>query len=155
MQTQVFLVVLSAFLALTGLAPARAAANESGIRGMIARHAESEKVPVALADAMVRIESRYNPKARNRANLGLTQISLATAKSLGYSGSAIGLLDAETNLKYGIKYLGQAHRMARGDTCGTVMRYQSGLRATRMSGANHVYCGKVKSLMAGKAVLRS
>ena len=33
----------------------------SGVHGLIARHAAAHGVPVALADAVVRIESRYNP----------------------------------------------------------------------------------------------
>lgn len=134
-------------LALASLAPPAAAADQVQVRPLIAAHAAANNVPVALADAVVRIESRYNPRARNRANLGLTQVSHATARSMGYSGAAAGLLEADTNLRYGIKYLGVAYRMAGGDVCGAVMRYQSGLRATRMNGANRTYCGKVRALM--------
>jgi soluble lytic murein transglycosylase-like protein len=134
-------------------APARA--EEASVRPMIARHAAANNVPVALADAVVRVESRYNPRARNRANLGLTQISHRTARGIGYSGSAAGLFHADTNLRYGIKYLGMAYRMARGDICGTIMRYQSGLGATRMNGANRAYCGKVRALMGGRKILRA
>ena len=145
--------------ALSGIAVTAAAApafsSPESLRPLIARHAAANNVPAALADAIVRIESRYNPGARNRANLGLTQISYATARSLGYSGSASGLMDADTNLKYGMKYLGQAYRLAGGDACGTVMRYQSGLRATRMNGANRVYCGKVRALLGGKGGLKA
>lgn len=132
------------------LATTPAIAGPEAIRPLIARHAAANNVPVPLADAVVRIESRYNPAARNRANLGLTQISHQTARGIGYTGGAAGLLQAETNLHYGMKYLGMAYRMAGGDVCGTIMRYQSGLRATRMSGANKVYCGKVKALMGGR-----
>ena len=119
----------------------------SDIRPLIARHAAQNNVPPALADAVVRIESRYNPAARNRANLGLTQISHRTARGIGYGGSAAGLMDADTNLRFGIKYLGMAYRMARGDVCGTIMRYQSGLGARRMSGANRTYCSKVRAII--------
>lgn len=143
--------------ALAGLAitTASATASQDSIRPLIARHAAANNVPVALADAVVRIESRYNAHARNRANLGLTQISHQTARGLGYSGSAAGLMDADTNLKYGIKYLGMAYRMAGGDVCGTIMRYQGGLRATRMNGANRAYCGKVKALLGSKGSLKA
>lgn len=132
-----------------------ASAAPESVRPLIAKHASANNVPVALADAVVRIESRYNPRARNRANLGLTQISHQTARGIGYSGSAAGLLDADTNLKYGMKYLGMAYRMAGGDVCGAIMRYQSGLRATHMSGANRVYCGKVRAILGGKGVRAS
>lgn len=135
---------------LLALAPLPASAGPEEIRPLIAKHASANGVPVALADAVVRVESRYNPNARNRANLGLTQISHATARSLGYSGGASGLLQAETNLIWGMKYLGIAHKMAGGDVCGTIMRYQGGLRATRMTGANRTYCTKVKGMMRGQ-----
>ncbi len=138
-----------ASIAVASILPA--AARTDGVRMAIARHATAHGLPVALADAMVRIESRYNPAARNRANLGLTQISLATARSLGYRGSAAGLMDADTNLRYGILYLAHAHRLSGGNVCGTVMRYQSGLGARRMSGANIAYCGRVRAILAGRA----
>lgn len=120
------------------------------ISPMIVRHAAANNIPHALADAIVRLESRYNARARNGANIGLTQISRQTARSLGYAGDAAGLFDADTNLRYGIRYLAMAYRLSGGDVCGAVMRYQSGLRATRMSHANRVYCGKVRALMGGR-----
>jgi soluble lytic murein transglycosylase-like protein len=112
---------------------------------LIKFHADKNNVPFSLANSMIRIESKYNANARSGPNIGLGQISLPTAKSLGYSGSAQGLLNAETNLTYSIKYLAQAYRLAKGDTCGTVMRYQNGLRSTHFSAANRVYCAKVKA----------
>ena len=146
--------IIIAAACLAGLSSA-AIANEGAVRPLIAKHAAANNIPVALADAVVRIESRYNPRARNRANLGLTQISHRTARGIGYSGSAAGLFEADTNLRFGIKYLAMAYRMAGGDVCGTVMRYQSGLGARRMNGANRAYCGKVRALMGGKKLLRS
>jgi soluble lytic murein transglycosylase-like protein len=121
------------------------------IRPLIARHASENGVPFALVDAVVRIESRYNPGARNGVNVGLTQINVRTAQSLGYRGGASGLLDAETNLRYGVKYLAQAYKLAGGDTCGTVLRYQSGHRAETMNRASRAYCGKVKTLIAASS----
>ena len=118
---------------------------KSGVRALIAQHAAAYGVPFHLADAMVKIESRYNPKARNGVNLGLGQINLRTAQGLGYKGGAAGLFDANTNLTYSIKYLAQAYRLARGEVCGAITRYQNGFGATRMNGANRAYCSKVKA----------
>lgn len=115
----------------------------------IAHYAGVHGVPVKLADAVVRIESRYNPRARNRSNVGLTQVSYRTAQSLGYNGSPANLYDPSNNLNYGIKYLAQAYRLAGGDTCRTIMKYQSGHRAVSMNGANRAYCGKARTIMAG------
>jgi soluble lytic murein transglycosylase-like protein len=120
----------------------------SSLSEKISRHAHKVGVPVPLAKAVIRLESNFRPRASNKGNYGLMQIRLGTARSLGYGGGANGLLDAETNLTYGMKYLAQAYRMARGDTCGTIMRYQSGLGATRMSSANRAYCGRARVLMA-------
>lgn len=129
-----------------GRTPLAAPAGSEGLRALVARHAAANGVPFALADAVVRIESRYNPRAANAGNYGLMQIRHRTARGVGYSGSAAGLLDADTNARYAMKYLGQAYRLAGGDTCRTVMKYQSGHMATRMSGANRAYCGKVRTI---------
>ncbi|MBS7704321.1 lytic transglycosylase domain-containing protein [Chelatococcus asaccharovorans] len=115
-----------------------------GVHALIARHAAANGVPVALATAVVRVESRFNPRARNGVNVGLTQISTATARGMGYQGPVQGLYDADTNLRYGIRYLAQAYRLAGGDTCRTVLKYQAGHRATSMTGAARAYCAKVK-----------
>ncbi len=125
----------------------RGAPSET-IRSLIARHAKEQGIPVSLADAVIRVESRYNPQARNGSYIGLSQISHRTARGIGYGGSVAGLFDPDTNLRYGIKYLAQAYRLAGGDTCGTVMRYQSGHGAKGMSAANRVYCGKVRTIVA-------
>lgn len=117
-------------------------------RALIARHAAANGIPFALGDAVVRVESRYQPHVSNRGALGLMQIKHATARGLGYGGSAKGLMDPETNIKYGMKYLAQAYRLADGDTCGTVMRYQSGHYARRINRANLAYCAKVRTIMA-------
>lgn len=125
-----------------------APAGSEGIKAIVARHAAANGVPFSLADAVVRVESRYNPRASNAGNYGLMQIRHQTARGMGYSGGAGGLLDAETNARYGMKYLAMAYKLAGGDTCRTIMKYQSGHMATRMSGANRTYCAKVRTITA-------
>jgi len=132
-----------------------AVAGSDGLRALVARHAAANGVPFALADAVVRVESRYNPRAAHAGNFGLMQIRHQTARGVGYSGGAAGLLDAETNARYGMKYLGQAYKLAGGDTCRTIMKYQSGHLASRMSGANRVYCAKVRSISATAGTVAS
>ena len=85
-------------------------------------------------------------------NMGLTQINVRTAQSLGYAGAAAGLLDAETNLRYGLKYLAQAYKLAGGDTCGTILRYQFGHRTQTMTSASRAYCAKVKTILAERSI---
>lgn len=118
------------------------------LKPLIARYASESGVPFELADAVVRLESRYNAGARNGPNMGLTQINFRTAQSLGYQGAAAGLLEAETNLRYGLKYLAVAYRLAGGDVCGTILRYQFGHRTQTMTSASRAYCAKVKVITA-------
>jgi soluble lytic murein transglycosylase-like protein len=117
-------------------------------RQVIEQQAKDNAIPVALAHAVIRIESNYNSKIVHAGNYGLMQIKLATARSLGFDGSPGALLDPSVNLHYGLKYLGGAYQQAGGDLCRTIMKYQSGHRALRMSAANRKYCERVKSLMA-------
>jgi soluble lytic murein transglycosylase-like protein len=124
------------------------AVKAGALRPLIARYASENGLPYELADAVVRIESRYDAGARNGPNMGLTQINFRTARSLGYKGDAAGLLDAETNLRFGLKYLAQAYRLAGGDTCGTILRYQFGRRTQTMTNASQAYCAKVKVITA-------
>lgn len=132
--------------------PARAAlaapAGSDGLKAIVARHAAANGVPFSLADAIVRVESRYNPRAAHAGNYGLMQIRHQTARGMGYAGGAGGLLDPETNARYAMKYLALAYRAAGGDTCRTIMKYQSGHMAERMSGANRTYCAKVRTITA-------
>jgi soluble lytic murein transglycosylase-like protein len=111
----------------------------------IARHAAAHGVPFGLAEGVVFVESRHNPRASNAGNYGLMQIRLGTARAIGYSGGTGGLLEPETNLRFGMKYLAQAYRLAGGDWCRTIMKYQGGHGATRMSAANSAYCAKVRA----------
>lgn len=115
---------------------------------LIASYAKSHGVPVSLAHAVVRVESNYRPNARGSAGeIGLMQIKPATARMMGYSGSAKGLYDPETNIKYGMKYLAAAHKLGGGTTCGTILKYNAGHGAKRMNPVSKAYCGKVQRFM--------
>jgi len=58
--------------------------------------------------------------------MGLMQIKYATARALGYSGAPAGLLDADTNLTYAVKYLAGALRAAAGNPERAYALYRSG-----------------------------
>ena len=103
-----------------------AAARNTAFDGMIARHAAANGLPVDLVHRVVIRESRYNPGARNGPNLGLMQIQYRTARGVGYTGSAAGLMDAETNLTYAVRYLAGAYRAAGGNASRAVAYYASG-----------------------------
>jgi soluble lytic murein transglycosylase-like protein len=115
---------------------------------LISKYARQYNVPVALANAVIRVESNYNPNARgSHGEIGLMQIKPATARMMGYTGSAKGLFDPETNIKYGMKYLAAAHDLGGGETCNTILKYNAGHGATRMNPVSKSYCGKVLAML--------
>ena len=106
---------------------APAAAMEPGaLDAMIARHAAAHSLPADLVRRVVMRESRGNPRAVNAGNYGIMQIRHGTARAMGYSGSAEGLLDPETNMTYAVKYLAGAYRAAGGNADGAMSNYQRG-----------------------------
>ena len=60
---------------------------------LIARHAAANNVPEDLVRRVIKRESGGNPRAVSKGNFGLMQIKLATARGMGYRGTAAGLLD--------------------------------------------------------------
>jgi len=115
---------------------------------LISKYANQYNVPVALATAVIRVESNFNPMARgSHGEIGLMQIKPATARMMGYSGGAKGLFDPETNIKYGMKYLAAAHDLGGGQTCNTILKYNAGHGATRMNPVSKSYCGKVLAML--------
>ena len=79
---------------------------------LITKHASNNGVPESLVRRVIYIESKGNPRVISKGNYGLMQIRLGTAKSMGYGGTAEGLLDADTNMTYAVKYLAIAYRAA-------------------------------------------
>ena len=93
---------------------------------LIARHAAANNVPEDLVRRVIKRESGGNPRVVSAGNYGLMQIKLATARSMGYTGNAAGLLDADTNMTYAVKYLAGAYRVANGNTNRAVHYYAAG-----------------------------
>ena len=114
----------------------QAAIVPSGIDGVAARSPELDllivkyaahyQLPVELVRRVVNRESTFNPAARNGPYWGLMQIRHDTARTMGYRGSAEGLLDAETNLRYAVKYLRGAFLTADGNHDRAVRLYARG-----------------------------
>jgi len=100
--------------------------SRSDVDALIAKYARIYDVPESLVRRVVQRESRFNPAARNGPYYGLMQIRHDTARSMGYTGTAAGLLDAETNLKYAVKYLRGAYIVASYNADGAVRNYSRG-----------------------------
>lgn len=96
------------------------------INALIRKYADLYEIPEALVHRVVHRESRYNPAAFNNGHYGLMQIKYNTAKSMGYTGPASGLFDAENNIKYSVKYLKGAWLVADRDSDGAVKLYARG-----------------------------
>lgn len=101
-------------------------AGSAEVNRLIARYSAVYDVPEDLVHRVVRRESGYNPAARNGPYYGLMQIVPQTARTMGYRGAPEGLLDADTNLRYGVKYLRGAWLVARGNRDRAVMWYSKG-----------------------------
>jgi hypothetical protein len=101
-------------------------AHRAWLNALISQHAKAYGIPEALVHHVIRIESNYTPDTLSRGNYGLMQIRHATAQGMGYGGTPVGLLDAETNLAYGVPYLANAYHVAGGDQDRTIALYKSG-----------------------------
>lgn len=96
------------------------------LRALIEETSQRYGVPQDLVQRVVIRESSHSPGARNGPYYGLMQILPQTARTMGYRGSPEGLLDAETNLTYGVKYLRGAWLVADGDRDEAVSWYARG-----------------------------
>ena len=102
-------------------------AGHSEYDALVAAQAQANGVPEALVHRVILRESRYQPHLVGRCGcIGLMQIKLATARGLGYTGTAEGLRDPNTNLTYAVKYLAGAYRAANGNSNRAVSYYASG-----------------------------
>jgi soluble lytic murein transglycosylase-like protein len=75
---------------------------------------------------VIKRESRGNARAISKGNYGLMQIRIGTARAMGYRGGVEGLLDADTNMTYAVKYLAGAYQAAGGNHDRAVRYYAAG-----------------------------
>ncbi|MGA2292546.1 transglycosylase SLT domain-containing protein [Bradyrhizobium sp.] len=107
--------------------PQAAQAQRAKYDELVASHAKANLVPEVLVHRVIMRESRYQAALVGRdGTIGLMQIKLSTARSLGYTGDAAGLRDPDTNLTYGVRYLAGAYRTANGDHGRAMHYYASG-----------------------------
>lgn len=108
--------------------------------------AARNNIPFAIVDAVMRVESGYDPGARGDVGeVGLMQILPATADMLGFKGPLSALTEPQTNIAYGTQYLAEAWRLSGQDICTTVMKYRAGHGETRFSVKSVDYCKRVRS----------
>ena len=115
----------------------------------IVQEAAASGVPPALVDAVVRIESRYDPTAVGSiGEIGLMQVRPKTAALLGFQGTSAELAEPRTNLRYGVGYLAKAWRLADGDLCRALMKYRAGHGSDKMSALSIEYCRRARQHLA-------
>jgi len=96
------------------------------VSAISAGQAGASGLPSSLIQRVIARESGGNPRAMHAGNYGLMQIRLSTARAMGYTGSAAGLLDPQTNMTYGLRYLAGAYRAAGGNENRAIALYQRG-----------------------------
>lgn len=112
------------------------AAQATNVEQMVALEAKRQGVPVGLALAIAKTESKFKCGAIGRhGERGVMQIKPRTARGVGYRGSPAGLSHCQTGIRYGIMYLNLAHRKAGGNVYRTALLYNGGLATKRKKSA--------------------
>jgi soluble lytic murein transglycosylase-like protein len=135
-----------------GLAAGRKEPSDgAGYRGIVEREALAYGVPPELVEAVMAVESGYNPATLGAdGEIGLMQLMPATAAMLGFTGTAAELAVPETNIHYGVMYLAAAWQLAGEDICTATMKYRAGHGETRFSVRSVDYCVRVRAHLAAR-----
>jgi soluble lytic murein transglycosylase-like protein len=103
-------------------------AAPAGLVDMVSEAARRHGVPVALAHAIIKIESGYNCRAHSpNGAQGIGQILPATARAEGVTGN---LYECSTGLEASMRYLAHALE-SHGGGCEGASAYNTGLAAPR------------------------
>jgi soluble lytic murein transglycosylase-like protein len=126
--------------------------GDAGAYGAIVeREALAFGVPPELADAVMAVESSYNPATVGASGeIGLMQLMPGTAAMLGFTGTLSELAVPETNIHYGVMYLAAAWQLAGQDICTATMKYRAGHGETRFSYLSVEYCIRVRARLAAR-----
>jgi soluble lytic murein transglycosylase-like protein len=126
-----------------------ASSFRAAVRAMVEQEVEKTGLPADIADAVVHVESNYDPSIIGSVGeIGLMQIRPGTAAMLGFKGSAEDLAKPEINIHYGVTYLSQAWRLANGDLCRTLMKYRAGHGEELMTPRSISYCNRARNHLA-------
>ena len=130
-------------------AEVRGPSFRAAVRAMVEQEVRKTGLPADIADAVVQVESNYNPATVGGVGeIGLMQIRPQTAAMLGFRGSNEDLARPEVNIHYGVTYLSKAWRLANGDLCRTLMKYRAGHGEEVMTQRSVNYCNRARSHLA-------
>jgi len=129
----------------------------SGLAAAIERAARAEGVDPELAFRLVRTESRFDERKLGPGGVGLTQIIVPTARRLRPGVTRDELLQRDTNLHLGLRYLRHMLDRYDGRVQSAVQAYYQGPRQLDRNGATaetRAYAGQVLGPQAGLAAYR-
>ena len=116
-------------------------ANTDRVVALIKDMAPRYGVPTWFALRIAKVESGYNPNTRGAAGeYGVYQMKCATAKGIGFSGNCSQLLNASTNVQYGLKHLQMAMKLSKGNLRMAASKHNGGLGRKKLV---HRYVGMV------------
>jgi len=119
------------------------------VHELVEQEARKTGLPADIADAVVHVESNYDPIAIARiGEIGLRQVRPETAAMLGFRGTNEELAKPEVNVHYGVIYLSKAWRLANGDLCRALMKYRAGHGEEIMTQRSVEYCQRARSHLA-------
>lgn len=129
--------------------PKEASSFRAAVRAMVEREVRTTGLPADIADAVVQVESNYDPSTIGGVGeIGLMQIRPETAAMLGFRGSNEELAKPEINIHYGVIYLSKAWRLANGDLCRALMKYRAGHGEEIMTPRSVTYCQRARYHLA-------
>ena len=108
--------------------PRGSTARGNDVVTLIRSMAPSYGVPTWFALRIAHVESNYKPHVRGAAGeYGVYQLKCSTAKGIGFTGKCSDLLDARTNVKWGLKHLSIAIGKSRGNLKLAASKHNGGL----------------------------
>jgi len=108
---------------------------------LVRRLATELRVPIDLADAVVTVESAYDPHAVGLVDeIGLMQVRPAIARQFGFTGTMQDLFEPDTNVRLGMTYLAGAWERSGGQLCQALTKYRAGWDETQSSPLSQEYC---------------
>ncbi|HEX9936812.1 MAG TPA: transglycosylase SLT domain-containing protein, partial [Longimicrobium sp.] len=107
---------------------------DPGLAAAIERAAARERVDPELAFRLVYTESRFDERKTGPGGIGLTQIILPTARSLQPGVTRRELMQRDTNLRLGLRYLNRMLARYDGNVVRAVQAYYQGPRQLEREG---------------------
>lgn len=108
--------------------PKGSTARGNDVVTLIRAKAPTYGVPTWFALRIAHVESNYKPHVRGAAGeYGVYQLKCSTAKGIGFTGKCSDLLDARTNVKWGLKHLSLAIGKSRGNLKLAASKHNGGL----------------------------